>query len=57
VGRGASGVNHLKPSLSKNFARTAKKTLHRHKDQLVNAVNEIIAVYSENHTKHINTKS
>jgi hypothetical protein len=32
-----------------------ENTLHHYKDQLVNAVKEIIAENSENHTKPVNT--
>jgi hypothetical protein len=41
----------------KNLAHTSKKTtLLHYKDQLVNIIMEIISVYTENHTKTINTK-
>jgi hypothetical protein len=56
----ASTRNPLKPKLVyilfKNSVRTEKKTTRlNYKDQLVNAVKKITAVYSENHTKHIST--
>jgi hypothetical protein len=53
--------NPLKPKLVqiifKNAVRTAKKTLHFtiKKINWLTLFKEIIAVYSENHTKHINT--
>jgi hypothetical protein len=52
----------LKPQLVqiifKNSVRTAKKTLHFTitKINLLILFKEIVAVYIENHTKHINTK-
>jgi hypothetical protein len=57
----SSSINPLKPKIVeiifKNSVRTAKKTnIYHHKEQFLKAVKEIIAVYSENHTKSINTK-
>jgi hypothetical protein len=54
--------NYLKPKLIqiifKNSVRTAEKTQHFTitKINLLTLFKEIIAVYSEYHTKHINTK-
>jgi hypothetical protein len=55
-------INPLKPKLLciifKHSVRTAKKTqlFTITKINWLTLIKEIIAVYSENHTKHINTK-
>jgi hypothetical protein len=55
-------INPLQPNLVyiifKNSVRTAKKTQHFTitKINWLTLFKEIIAVYGENHTKHINTK-
>jgi hypothetical protein len=47
----------VQKNVFKNSVRTAKKTLHFAitKINWLTLFKEIIAVYSENHTKHINT--
>jgi hypothetical protein len=44
-----NNIYKISPHLTEN------RTLHHYKDQLVNAVSVIIAVYTENHTKYTST--
>jgi hypothetical protein len=52
--RTSQRVKYLPSKLLKNLVRTSNTTHYKY--QLVNAVLKIIAVYSENHTKPLNTK-